>query len=57
MFFFLDPTPDTSSYMIAGYIIAFAVMGIYLASLIIRWRNLNQDQQLLEELEKERHEK
>jgi len=56
MFFFLDPTP-TPHYMIAGYIIAFAVMGIYLASLIIRWRNLNQDQQLLEELEKERHEK
>jgi hypothetical protein len=53
MFFLLDPTPDTSGYMIAGYIVAFAVMGIYLASLIIRRRNLDQDQQMLEELEKE----
>ena len=53
MFFFQDPTPDTSSYMIVGYIIAFAVMGMYVASLVIRWRNLNQDQQLLEEMEKE----
>ena len=53
MFFLQDPTPDTSGYMIVGYIIAFAIMGMYLASLIIRWRNLNQDQQLLEEMEKE----
>jgi len=53
MFFFQDPTPDTSGYMIVGYIIAFAVMGMYLASLVIRWHNLNQDQQLLEEMEKE----
>ncbi len=57
MFFLQDPPPDTSGYMIAGYIIAFFVMGIYVASLIIRWRNLNQDQQLLEELETERHKK
>ena len=53
MFFFQDPTPDTSGYMIVGYIIAFAVMSLYVASLVIRWRNLNQDQQLLEEMEKE----
>ncbi len=57
MFFFQDPTPDTSGYMIVGYIIAFAVMGMYVASLVIRWRNLNQDQQLLEEMEKESRKK
>lgn len=57
MFFFQEPTPDTSGYMIVGYIIAFAVMGIYVASLIIRWRNLNQDQQLLEQMEKESRKK
>jgi hypothetical protein len=52
--FFQELTPDTSGYMVAGFIVAFTVMGIYVASLIIRWRNLNQDQQLLEEMEKER---
>ena len=57
MFFFQEPTPDTSGYMIVGYIIAFAVMGMYVASLVIRWRNLNQDQQLLEEMEKESRKK
>ena len=57
MFFFQDPTPDTSGYMIVGYIIAFAVMGMYGARLVIRWRNLNQDQQLLEEMEKESRKK
>ena len=57
MFFFKDPTPVTSGYMIVGYIIAFAVMGMYVASLVIRWRNLNQDQQLLEEMEKESRKK
>lgn len=57
MFFFQEPTPDTSGYMIVGYLIAFAVMGMYVASLIIRWRNLNQDQQLLEQMEKESRKK
>lgn len=44
-------TPDTSSYMIAGYAVAFVVMGMYIASLIIRWRNLRQDEQMLSDLE------
>jgi hypothetical protein len=50
---FLDTTPDTSGYMIAGYAVAFGVMAIYLVSLIVRFRNLNQDQQLLEAIERE----
>ena len=51
--FFLETTPDTSAYMIAGYIIAFAVMIIYVASLYIRFRNLNRDLSMLEEMDKE----
>ena len=57
MFFFQEPTPDTSGYMIAGYAIFFAVMIIYLASLSIRWRNLKQDLRMLEEMEKEQDHK
>jgi len=51
--FFLETPPDTSGYMIAGYAIAFAVMVIYVASLYIRFRNLNRDLSMLEEMEEE----
>ena len=50
--FFQEVTPDTSGYMIAGYVIAFSVMGIYLLSLVIRWRNLLQDLTMLEDMQK-----
>lgn len=49
--FLQTPTPDTSGYMIAGYAIAFIVMGIYVASLYIRSRNLNRDMETLEEMD------
>ena len=50
--FFQEPTPDTSGYMIAGYAIAFIVMGLYVASIYLRSRNLNQDMTILEEMDK-----
>jgi hypothetical protein len=53
MFTLQASTPETSIYMIAGYTIAFAVMGIYLASLVVRWRNLKQDLHMLESLQSE----
>ncbi len=52
--FFLETPPDTSSYMIAGYAIAFGVMLIYVASLFIRTRNLNRDLAALEEMDEEK---
>ncbi|GAB4426939.1 MAG: hypothetical protein Kow002_16050 [Anaerolineales bacterium] len=52
--FFLETTPDTSAYMIAGYTIAFATMIIYVASFFIRFRNLNRDIAMLEEMDKEK---
>jgi hypothetical protein len=50
--FFQETTPDTSGYMIAGYVITFVIMGIYVASLYLRNRNFQQDITLLEELDK-----
>jgi hypothetical protein len=50
--FLQSPTPDTSGYMIAGYIITFVVMGLYVASIFLRDRNLKQDMTLLEEMDK-----
>ena len=49
--FLQEPTPDTSGYMIAGYAFAFIIMGLYVASIYIRNRNLNQDMAMLEEME------
>ena len=47
---FLEVPPDTSQYMIAGYIISFVVMFLYVASLFIRFRNLNRDLSTLDEM-------
>ena len=50
--FLQTPTPDTSGYMIAGYAVAFIVMGLYVASMYLRTRNLKRDQETLEEMDK-----
>jgi hypothetical protein len=49
--FFQEATPDTSGYMIAGFAVAFIVMALYVASLYLRARNLNQDRTMLEEMD------
>jgi hypothetical protein len=46
-------TPDTTNYMILGYVVFTTVMVLYLLSLYIRNRNLKQDIELLKDLEKE----
>ena len=49
---FLQNGPaETSAYMIAGYVIIFGMMFLYLLSLIVRQRNLEGDMALLQELE------
>ena len=49
---FADAPANTLSYMIAGYAVIFGVMLVYLVSLFVRRRNLRQDLDTLEELEK-----
>jgi hypothetical protein len=51
---FLETTPDTSSYMIAGYVISFITMGIYVASLYIRKNNILRDIETLESMQAEK---
>jgi len=53
----LDAPPDTSAYMIAGYVVFFIVAAIYILSLLVRWRNLHQDMTTLETIEKENQSK
>jgi hypothetical protein len=43
--------PESTSDMIAGYIVIFSVMFIYMASLFLRRRKLEQDMTILEEME------
>ena len=40
---FQTTTPDTSGYMLAGFVISFVVMGLYVLSIYLRDRNLNQE--------------
>ena len=47
----MESIPDTSTYMIAGFVVSFVTMGIYVISLYIRNRNLNRDVKTLESLE------
>jgi TRAP-type C4-dicarboxylate transport system permease small subunit len=51
LFSLFDQPAQTLNYMIAGYAVIFSFMLIYLASLIVRWRNARQDLQTLEDLE------
>ncbi len=43
---------DTLNYMIAGYVVVFTILPIYLISLAVRFRNLHKDEETLRELEK-----
>jgi hypothetical protein len=45
---------ETSAYFIAGYVVIFGVMALYLASLILRRRNVQQDLETLEQVEERR---
>jgi hypothetical protein len=51
--FLLEAPPDTSTYMIAGYVIFFIIAAIYIISLLVRWHNLDQDMTTLEAIEKD----
>jgi hypothetical protein len=51
---FLQTTPDTSGYMIAGYVVAFTVIGLYLMSMYVRRHNLNRDLEALQSMRPEK---
>lgn len=47
----MEGPANTLSYFVAGYVVIFSIMGFYLVSLIVRWRNLKRDEEMLIELE------
>jgi hypothetical protein len=48
----LQETPaETFGYLVLGYAVILGTMGLFVASLISRFRNLRKDLELLEEIE------
>ncbi len=43
---------DTIDYMIAGYVVIFGMMSLYITSLLIRERNLRRDLSMFQALQK-----
>jgi hypothetical protein len=46
-------TAQTTNYMIAGYLVIFGIMFLYIASLVIRNRKLKQELETLNQLEQQ----
>jgi hypothetical protein len=47
----MEPTPDTSGYLIAGYLVFSVVFFGYLASLYLRWKALTREHEILDQVE------
>ncbi len=48
----MDAIPQTTNFLIAGYAVIFVGFILYLVSLFVRYRNLHQDERMLDDLEK-----
>ena len=44
-------TPETTNYMIAGYVVFFSVFTFYILSMVVRWSRLKRTLQDLKDLE------
>mgnify|MGYP001130259134 CR=1 FL=1 len=44
-------TPNTMNFMIAGYAVIFAAMALYVVTLLVRFRNLRQDEIMLNQMD------
>ena len=51
---FLEKTPNTVGYMIAGYAVFFGLPFLYILSWIVRQRNLEKDIETIETLSEEK---
>ena len=46
----MDESVNTLNYMIAGYGVIFGVMILYIVSMVVRWRRLRREQDMLREV-------
>lgn len=52
--FFAETTPDTFGYMLLGYAFFIGLPLLYIASLLLRRRNLQKDREVFQMLEEEK---
>jgi hypothetical protein len=45
-----EGTPDTLPYLILGLVVTFGILAAFIGSLVARYRNLQKDVELLEQL-------
>lgn len=45
--------PDTGLYLLLGLGVVFTIMAGYIGSMVIRWRNIQKDMELINELRDE----
>lgn len=50
----MESTAETTSYMISGFVVFTLVMATYLWSLISRWKALETEEKLLNELDQQK---
>ena len=43
--------PATGDYLILGLVVVFGILLLFIASMVIRYRNLNQDARLIDQLQ------
>ena len=48
-----EVTAQTTNYLFAGFFVIFGVMLIYVASLAVRYRNLKQEYEMLNSLDRD----
>ncbi|HEX9675220.1 MAG TPA: hypothetical protein VGA07_04525 [Anaerolineales bacterium] len=49
--FFQEAPADTFNYMVLGFAVILGTMGLHVASLLVRFRNLRRDLEVLEEVQ------
>ena len=47
-------TPDTTSYLVLALSIFFALLGVFVLSMVVRARNLRRDEEVIEQLRSEK---
>jgi len=47
----MDQPLNTVNYFIGGYAVIFGIIFIYIGSLILRWRNLRKEEEILKDLD------
>lgn len=45
--------PDTQAYLFLGLAVTFFILAFLVASMVVRWRNLQRDMELLDQLEED----